>query len=165
MWRVLIDLVAVRSANRHGPTASWRLTANEHIMYQRVTILVGAVTTVAVVVSSSVVASRVAFEQRTSRDVDELFAARPVTVRLKQEGMFRLGADKSWLPFTAAEYYTTDPPGYVWTVSIRMAPLLSIVGRDRYINGRADIDRQLLSLLPVASSRGSGWTKGRFCAT
>jgi hypothetical protein len=35
-------------------------------------------------------------------------------VRLTQEGQFRMGEDKGWMPFRAQKYYTTDPPGYVW---------------------------------------------------
>lgn len=37
---------------------------------------------------------------------------RPAIVRLKQTGQFRLGEDRSWMPFTAEQYYTTDPPGF-----------------------------------------------------
>ncbi|MFN8558776.1 MAG: DUF6544 family protein [Dehalococcoidia bacterium] len=85
---------------------------------------------------------------------------RPATVRLKQVGEFRLGADKNWMPFAAEEYYTTDPPGFIWTVDMRMAPLLTISGRDCYAGGAADIRMSLLSLVPVARSRGEGLNQG-----
>ena len=54
-------------------------------------------------------------------------------------GQFRLGEDKGWMPFQAEEYYTTDPPGFIWTVSMEMAPLVSIIGRDRYVDGKGGV--------------------------
>jgi hypothetical protein len=85
---------------------------------------------------------------------------RPVSVRLKQTGQFRLTEGGGWLPFRAEEYYTTDPPGFVWSVTLRLAGLLPISGRDRYFEGRGDIEMRLLSLVPVARSRGRGLDQG-----
>ena len=85
---------------------------------------------------------------------------RPVTVRLKQTGQFRLGEKRGWMPFTAEEYYTTDPPGFVWVATFKMGPLLSIVGRDRYADGTGSIKMRLLSLIPVADKSGGGLDQG-----
>lgn len=85
---------------------------------------------------------------------------RPRTVRLKQEGEFRLGEGRGWMPFTAEEYYTVDPPGYVWTVTMRMATVLPIRGRDQYRDGEGSIQMRLLSLVPVADQRGGGLNQG-----
>jgi hypothetical protein len=84
----------------------------------------------------------------------------PVTVRLRQQGRFRMGPDKPWMPFWAQEYYTTDPPGYLWAVRFRLAPLVTIRGRDRYLAGHGDILMRALSLVPVASDRGPGLDQG-----
>jgi Family of unknown function (DUF6544) len=84
----------------------------------------------------------------------------PVTVRLRQEGQFRMGQDRGWMPFTAQEYYTTDPPGYLWAATFTMAPLVTVRGRDRYAEGQASIDMRLLSLIPVANDRGPGLNQG-----
>src|SRR5680860_1641127 len=73
--------------------------------------------------------------QRWLRYAQVIGKQRPSTVRLKMDGEFRLGEDKGWIPFEAEEYYTTDPPGFVWSVSMEMAPLLTIRGRDRYVEG------------------------------
>jgi hypothetical protein len=56
------------------------------------------------------------------------------------------------MPFTAQEYYTTDPPGYVWRVRFKLAPLVTVSGRDRYTAGQASILMRLLSLVPVATT-------------
>jgi hypothetical protein len=83
----------------------------------------------------------------------------PTAVRLRQEGELRLG-DRGWVPFTAEEYYTTDPPGFVWSVRLEMAPLVAVVGRDAYVAGRGSMDMRLLGLFPVARDRGPDMDRG-----
>jgi len=85
---------------------------------------------------------------------------RPVTVRLKQDGQFRLGEDRGWLPFAAEQYFTSDPPAFLWWVRMQMVPLVSVAGRDRYVDGQGDMDLRLLSLVPVARKRGGGPNQG-----
>jgi hypothetical protein len=98
--------------------------------------------------------------QRWLRWSNVVGTAYPVTVRLRQEGEFRMGQDRGWMPFTAQEYYTTDPPGYVWKVIFRMAPLVTVRGRDRYADGQASILMRLLSLIPVANDHSPGLDQG-----
>ena len=47
--------------------------------------------------------------------------ARPTTVRLRQEGDFQLEG-RGWLPYQAEQYFTTNPPGFLWKASFRMGP-------------------------------------------
>jgi hypothetical protein len=79
-------------------------------------------------------------------------------VRLRQQGEFDLG--RGWMPFTAEQYFTIDPPGFVWKASFQMAPMLSVTGRDRYRAGVGSIDMRLLSLVPVARKAGGGLNQG-----
>jgi hypothetical protein len=44
----------------------------------------------------------------------------------------------------AEEYYTTDPPSFVWLATIKSGPLLSIAVRDQYFQGQGQIDGRLL---------------------
>jgi hypothetical protein len=81
------------------------------------------------------------------------------TVRLKQEGMLRLG-NRGWFPFRAEQYYTTEPPGFVWTTSIAMAPLVSVIGRDRYVDGTGEHRDASARVIPVASDRGPDMDRG-----
>jgi len=76
------------------------------------------------------------------------------SVRLKQKGEFRLAPDKDWMPFTAEEYYTTAKPAFLWSTKMQMAPMLSIVGRDRYYQGHGHMLIKLFSLIPVADATG-----------
>ena len=56
---------------------------------------------------------------------------RATTVRLKQRGELRIGPDKPWMPVAAEQYFSVDPPGFVWSVKARMMGVLPIAGRDR----------------------------------
>jgi hypothetical protein len=85
---------------------------------------------------------------------------RAATVRLLQEGEFRLGEERSWMPYTAEQHFTTDPHGVICRASFRMAPLLSIHGRDLYRDGIGDIDMRALSLIPVAHKHGGMLDQG-----
>jgi hypothetical protein len=85
---------------------------------------------------------------------------RPFAVRLKQEGEFRLGEDRDWMPYRAEQYFTTNPPGFIWIASFEMAPHVSISGRDRYQAGVGNIEMRLLGIIPVASKRGGGLNQG-----
>ena len=84
----------------------------------------------------------------------------PRTVRLTQEGTFRLREDQGWMPFTATQHYTTDPPAFVWSTTMQMMPLVSLSGRDRYTDGIGDMDMRLLSLIPVANTQGGRLNQG-----
>lgn len=84
----------------------------------------------------------------------------PSVVRLTQEGEFRLGADKPWMPYHATQHYTIDPPGFLWDVSMRMYSVIDVTGRDRYAAGTGDIEMRIASLIPVASAAGGDLNSG-----
>jgi hypothetical protein len=83
----------------------------------------------------------------------------PTTARLRQEGHFRLEG-MGWMPFTAEQYFTVEPPGFLWKANFRMASVLSVMGRDAYRSGKASIDMRALSLVPVAHKAGGGLDQG-----
>ena len=39
---------------------------------------------------------------------------KPQLVRLKQRGKFQTSPEQGWKDFEAVQYYTIDPPGFVW---------------------------------------------------
>lgn len=85
---------------------------------------------------------------------------RIVAVRTKQDVSMRLKADSSWMNAQVEQYFRTDEPGFIWTVDIKMVPLLHIVGRDRYIDGRGNMLIKLLSLKTVANGSGKEIDQG-----
>ena len=52
----------------------------------------------------------------------------PARVDLRQRGQMLLRG--RWLPFTAAESYTLDPPGFTWNGTVRMAGIPRTRARD-----------------------------------
>src|SRR5580765_778270 len=80
--------------------------------------------------------------------------ARATTVRLRQRGEFRTAPDKPWMPVVAEQYYSVDPPGFVWSVDARMMHVLPIAGRDRYAGGHGHLLIKAASLISVADGAG-----------
>jgi len=80
--------------------------------------------------------------------------ARAATVRLRQRGEMRTAPDKPWMPVVAEQYFSVDPPGFVWHVNGRMMRFVPIAGRDRYADGHGSMLIKLASLITVADGRG-----------
>jgi hypothetical protein len=58
--------------------------------------------------------------------------------RIEHTGEFRSGGLYApWKPFRSVQHYTTNPPGFVWDATIRMAPFLTVRVRDAYQGTRA----------------------------
>ena len=83
----------------------------------------------------------------------------PTTVRLRQDGQFQMEGN-GWMPFEAEQYFTINPPGFLWKATFRMAPLVSVTGRDQYRGGEASMEMRVLSLVPVANKTGGGLNQG-----
>jgi hypothetical protein len=76
------------------------------------------------------------------------------TVRLKQVGRFRQGLDRPWMPLTAEETYTTDPPSLTWNARFKVAGLPILRGRDRYESGHGHMYGKLAGLFTIFDVRG-----------
>ncbi len=74
------------------------------------------------------------------------------TVRVEQEGEFRLG--DAWRPFRASQWFTIDPPGFVWDARVRLAPGLYVRVRDGYVGGRGFMRAALSGVVTVARADG-----------
>lgn len=82
------------------------------------------------------------------------------TVRLKQKGLMRTTENGKWMAAEAKQYFTVDKPGFIWIAKIKMAPFIYIAGRDKYYEGKGHMLIKLLSLIPVAESRGKEIDQG-----
>src|SRR5512147_2121719 len=58
------------------------------------------------------------------------------TAHVTQRGSMRRRARDQWMPFTAQQWFTTDPPAFVWDARFRMLPLVSISVTDKFVAGR-----------------------------
>ena len=76
--------------------------------------------------------------------------------RIRQTGTFRSreGGDPEtgWSPFTARQYFTATPPGFLWDASIHLAPVVSVRVRDGYVGGRATMRGAVASLVKVVDA-------------
>lgn len=98
--------------------------------------------------------------QRWIRYSGAIDKPRPLSVRLKQEGEIRLKPDAEYMPFTATQYYTTDPPAFIWKADVQMMPLISFSGRDKYEGGHGNMEIRVMSLIPVVNATGPEMDQG-----
>lgn len=76
------------------------------------------------------------------------------TVRLKQVGKFRLGLDRPWMPLSAEEFYTTDPPSLIWNARFKVARLPILRAKDRYESGHGHMYGKLAGIFTVFDVTG-----------
>lgn len=76
------------------------------------------------------------------------------TVRLKQVGKFRLGLDRPWMPMTAEQIYTTNPPGFVWNARFKIAGIPILRARDKYESGHGHMFGKLAGIYTIFDTRG-----------
>jgi uncharacterized protein DUF6544 len=74
--------------------------------------------------------------------------------RLRHGGLFRPSLDGSWLPIRGQQYFTADPPAFIWWGRVRMAPGVWIDARDRSVNGAGNMFVRLESSVTIANSSG-----------
>jgi hypothetical protein len=54
----------------------------------------------------------------------------------------------------ATEYYSTQPPAFVWKASFPTRNFSLVLGRDEYLDGKGSILMKLLAVYPVADESG-----------
>jgi len=99
--------------------------------------------------------------QRWLRHANVVGSERIRTVRLKQRGLFRQGPDQRWMPFAAEQYYTTDPPAFLWHATIQTAgglPLIDV--KDSLHDGHGKIQAKIGALFTLATATGPELDQG-----
>lgn len=82
------------------------------------------------------------------------------TVKLKQKGSMRPQINLPWMPLIAEQYYTINPPAFLWFGTIKPFPFLSIVGKDQFVDGQGSMIVKLFSLIPLVDGRGANFDQG-----
>ena len=82
------------------------------------------------------------------------------TLRLKQHGSFRTRPDRMPMQLTAEQYFSADPPGYIWNATFKLAGLPLIRACDAFQDGQGSMHGDLLALFPVIESWGERITQG-----
>ena len=82
------------------------------------------------------------------------------TVCIKFDGKFRLGRDKPWMPMRAEQFYTTNPPAFLWQAQFKIAGLWLMRGQDLYKAGHGHMFGKLAGLFTVFDARGAELDQG-----
>ncbi len=81
-------------------------------------------------------------------------------VHLKYTGRFRLGLDRPWMPMTAEQWYTTNPPSFLWDARFKITALPLLRARDKYESGRGHMFAKIAGLFTVFDIRGEKLDQG-----
>ena len=76
------------------------------------------------------------------------------TVRVRQACRMRPAPDGISLPIVAEQWYTVEPPGFIWDATVPVAGIPVIRGRDGYLQGRGVMTIKAGSLIPVVNAAG-----------
>jgi len=82
------------------------------------------------------------------------------TVKLRYKGSFRMREDQKGMPLKVEQYYTTNPPAFVWYGNIEPVPLISVKARDMFYSGRGNMLIKLLGLITVGDEAGPELDQG-----
>lgn len=78
------------------------------------------------------------------------------SVKLKLQGQFRMGQDKSWLPMRGQEIL--NPKGFVWKAVIGEG-LFQFKGSDSYLNNSGRMQFSLWGLVPLVNAHSDDITR------
>jgi hypothetical protein len=82
------------------------------------------------------------------------------SVRLRHAGTFRTSLDGKWLPIRGEQYFSADPPGFIWWGRIAMVPGLWVEARDRSVDGIGNMLVRAESTFTLADARGPELDQG-----
>jgi hypothetical protein len=76
------------------------------------------------------------------------------TVRLRQKARMKMKPEQTeWTKASAVQYFTVNPPAFLWKVGLEMMPMVPVTGRDKFVDGHGEMQINLLSLVPVVDVR------------
>lgn len=76
-------------------------------------------------------------------------------VYIKQYALMKLKPDdEQWKESHAEQYFSVNPPAFLWRVSLKMMPLISVTGRDIFYKGQGSMIIKILSLFNVVNEKG-----------
>lgn len=76
------------------------------------------------------------------------------TVRLKQKGTLRQTPEDAWKNITAVEYFSVNPPAFVWMGQIAAGPISIVAARDSYQEKHGRMFIKMLGVKTIGDVRG-----------
>jgi hypothetical protein len=82
------------------------------------------------------------------------------TLRLSHRGTFRLSPTATPRPIRGEQWFTSDPPGFVWSGRVRLAPGLGVRARDMIVAGKGAMRVLIEDTVVVADEMGPRYDQG-----
>ncbi|MFP4557223.1 MAG: DUF6544 family protein, partial [Bacteroidales bacterium] len=83
------------------------------------------------------------------------------TVWLTQNFLMKLKPQQeSWHNATAQQYFTVDKPAFIWTVDMKMSPIIHIKGRDKFVDGKGEMQMRMNSIINLGKETGHKMDEG-----
>jgi hypothetical protein len=82
------------------------------------------------------------------------------TAWVKWSGRFRRAIDQPWMPMTAEQFYSVNPPGFVWNARFQVAGLPLMRARDTYKDGQGHMYARLAWIIPIFDLRSEELIQG-----
>lgn len=73
-----------------------------------------------------------------------------IRLRLKHIGRFKIGVGKDWVDITGEQYFTAQPPGFVWLGKTR-----AFHARDSYVANKRNLSVYLFGFLRIVNKKGN----------
>lgn len=98
--------------------------------------------------------------QRWLRQANVVGAQNPNVIRIIQRGNLRSKPDGKWMPFQAVQYFSIDPPAFVWQAKIQAGRVVRIAARDKFEDGRGYMLIKPMYVFTAANSTGTEVNQG-----
>ena len=83
------------------------------------------------------------------------------SVWLKQTAKMKMKPEQgNWNDATAEQYFTVQNPAFVWKVKMNMPPFLKITGRDKFVDGKGEMQIKMFSTISIVNEKGSKMNEG-----
>lgn len=74
---------------------------------------------------------------------------------LTQDFKMKLNPEqKNWYHANARQVFNVNLPAFVWTVDLKMNPLIHIRGRDKFFEGKGEMEMRMNGLIPLGKETG-----------
>lgn len=83
------------------------------------------------------------------------------TVWLSQKFLMKLKPEQeNWHHATAQQYFTVNKPAFIWTVDMKMSPIIHIKGRDKFVDGKGEMQMKMNSIINLGKETGQKMDEG-----
>ncbi len=83
----------------------------------------------------------------------------PSVTELTQNGRMKLRQSGDWIPFTANQVFSLNPPGFLWNADVGNS-LMNFRGRDTFIEGRGKMLIKAFGIYPLVNESGDKMNQG-----